>query len=169
MDDEATLLINADGTYADGNAAALEILGVTQEELRRLPAQALSMESDRALAEDLRLSWGEDGSQPLVGQGTVKRPDGGLVRVKFLLVPRRDGHFVAILRPSGDATDLPASLFTTGQILSTWRAAERRLEAVAAGSAEWRAIQIEIDAFREQYQRLFAAETGRSSEDTTSR
>jgi PAS domain-containing protein len=167
MEDEATLLINADGTYEDGNAAALAILGVTRQELRSLPSQALSMDNDRARAKDVRASWEGSGSDPLVGQGTVRRPDGVPVRVRFLLVPRKDGRFVAILRPSSEAVELPASWFTIGQILSTWRAAERRLEAVVPGSPEWDAIQVEIEAFREQYQRLFAAETNRPSEGST--
>lgn len=167
MEDEATLMINADGTYDDGNAAALAILGVTREELRALPAQALSMDDDRAQAEDVRASWEGSGSEPLIGQGTVRRPDGLPVRVTFLLVPRRDGRFVAVLRPSSEAADRAASWFTTGQILSTWRAAERRLEAVVDGSAEWDAIQVEIAAFREQYQRLFAAGSDRPSEGPT--
>jgi PAS domain-containing protein len=167
MEDEATLLINADGTYEDGNAAALAILGLTREELRALPAQALSMQNDRALAEDVRASWERSGSDPIIGQGTVRRPDGVPVRVAFLLVPRKDGRFVAVLRPSSGAADRPASWFTTGQILSTWRAAERRLEAVIDGSAEWDAIQVEIAAFREQYQRLFAAESDRPTKGST--
>jgi PAS domain S-box-containing protein len=167
VEDEATLLINADGTYEDGNAAALAILGMTREELRGLPSQALSMENDRAQAEEVQTSWEGSGSDPLIGQGTVRRPDGVPVRVRFLLVPRKDGRFVAVLRPSSEAVERAASWFTTGQILSTWRAAERRLEAVVDGSAEWDAIQIEIAAFREQYQRLFAAESDRPSEGST--
>ncbi len=87
----------------------------------------------------------------------MRRPDGKQVRLKFLIVPRKDGRFVAVLRPSSGTVGLPTSLFTIGQILSVWRAAERRLEAVETGSAEWAAIQTEIEAFREQYQRLFAA------------
>jgi PAS domain-containing protein len=167
MEDEATLLINADGTYEDGNAAALGILGLTRDELRALPSQALSMESDRAQADEVRRLWEGSGSDPLIGEGTVRRPDGVPVRVRFLLVPRRDGRFVAVLRPGSEAVDRPASWFTTGQILSTWRAAERRLEAVVQGSAEWDAIQVEIEAFREQYQRLFAAESSGPGERST--
>jgi PAS domain-containing protein len=167
MEDEATLLINADGTYEDGNTAALAILGVTRDELRRLPSQALSMDNDPTRAEGVGGSWEGIGSDPRIGQGTVRRPDGVPVRVRFLLVPRKDGRFVAVLRPSPEAVEQPASWFTTGQILSTWRAAERRLEAVVQGSAEWDAIQIEIEAFREQYQRLFAAESSEPGERPT--
>ena len=46
---------------------------------------------------------------------------------------------------------------TAGEILSAWRAAERRLVELPAMSPERDALETEIAAFRARYQRLFPA------------
>jgi hypothetical protein len=45
---------------------------------------------------------------------------------------------------------------TMRDLLSTWRAAERRLERVPEGDEEWSLIREQISALREAYKRLFA-------------
>ena len=45
---------------------------------------------------------------------------------------------------------------TMRDLLSTWRAAERRLEGMAEGDGEWPRIREQVVALRVAYQRLFA-------------
>jgi hypothetical protein len=50
-----------------------------------------------------------------------------------------------------------------------WRAAERRLEEVPPGSAEWIRTQAEVDAFREEYRRRFDERLKQSDSQISSR
>jgi hypothetical protein len=42
-------------------------------------------------------------------------------------------------------------VYTGGQVLNLWRTAERRLASLSPGSAEYQAVQTEIEHFRSTY------------------
>jgi len=62
-----------------------------------------------------------------------------------------------MIKPTAGHVERPATIYTVGEALAQWRAAERKLEEVEAGAAEWQAVQADITSLRERYQRLFAA------------
>lgn len=151
-----TLILNPDGSTADANAAALELLRVTLDELRALPPGAFSPEPpDPVATEAFREQWEREGSPDLGGEGTIRRLDGSEVRVKFGITPTDDGRFVAIMEEVASPVDAPQVLYTGGQVLALWRAAERRLAEIPEGSAEWQAVTREIEIFRSRYHALF--------------
>ncbi|HSL76447.1 MAG TPA: PAS domain-containing protein [Candidatus Limnocylindrales bacterium] len=151
-----TLILNPDGSTADANTAALELLRLTLDELRALPPGALSPEApDPAADEAFREEWKRQGSPDLSGEGTIRRLDGSEVRVKFGITPTDDGRFVAIMEEVATAVEAPPVLYTAGQVLAHWRAAERRLAEIPEGSAEWQAVTREIETFRSRYHALF--------------
>jgi PAS domain-containing protein len=150
------MIINADGTTVDANDAALELFRVTLDELRTLPPGAFATEPpDPVAREAFREQWERLGEPDLGGEATIRRLDGSEVRVKFGITPTEDGRFVAIMEEVGSATDAPAVVYTAGQVLAEWRAAERRLAEIPAGSAEWRAVTRDIEIFRARYHSLF--------------
>lgn len=158
MADEVTILINADGTYADASPSALRLLGVELPEFLAMAPGSFSPEppdpeADRAFRE----AWQESGSPDLGGEATILRGDGTKTRVRFMILPRDDGRFLAMLEGTSGEVDRPATLYTLGDVLSQWRAAERRLQELEVGGAEWRAVQTSISTFRDRYQRIFAA------------
>lgn len=151
-----TLILNGDGSTEDANAAALDLLRLTLDELRALPPGALSPEApDPAATTAFRQQWERQGSPDLSGESTIRRLDGSEVRVKFGITPSEDGRFVAILEEVATSVEAPPVLYTAGQVLAHWRAAERRLAEVREGSAEWQAVTREIETFRARYQALF--------------
>lgn len=151
-----TLILNPDGTTADANAAALEMLGATLDVLRSLPPGALSSEPPDPVGEAaFRKAWESVGQPDIGGQATVQRLDGSQVRVKFGITPLEDGRFVAVMEPVDAPLDSAPVLYTAGQVLAEWRAAERRLTEIPEGSAEWRAIHRDIEGFRKRYQEMF--------------
>jgi PAS domain S-box-containing protein len=153
---DATMILNEDGTAADASPAALEILGVTLDQLRELPTGAFSAtEPDPAGDAAFREQWERQGSPDIGGEATLRRLDGERVRVKFAISPLDDGRYHAVLIPVGAPTDAPPILYTAGEVLAEWRAAERRLEALPADSPEVDAVQADIAAFRSRYQDLF--------------
>ena len=81
--------------------------------------------------------------------------DGTLVRAKFAIRPMDDGWFAVLLTPLPDAPAAPSVVYTVGDVLAEWRAAERRLEALPDGAPERHAILEDIAEFRERYQLLF--------------
>lgn len=156
-----TLTINADGTMAEANAAALDLLRVTLQQLRELPPGAFSAEPpDRAADEAFREQWEREGTPDIGGEGTLRRPDGTSVRVKFGITPLEDGRFLAIMEEVEAEPDAPRLLYTAGQALAEWRAAERRLAAIVEGSPEWAAVSDEIETFRRRYHALFERRAG---------
>jgi hypothetical protein len=156
MGTDATVVVNADGSYADASRAALELLGVTMEELRAAGRNAFVVEPmapEESAA--LEVAWNESSSEQAVGHATVKRPDGTTVRVRYLLEGQPDGSFLISLQPISEAATRPTTVYTMGRVLSAWRAAEKRLETVEPGSDEWTRAQAEVDAFRDEYRRRF--------------
>jgi PAS domain S-box-containing protein len=152
----ATLIVHADGRILEGSPAALELLGMTLQELRSLPPGALSAEPpDPEQDEAFRATWEEAGRPDVGGTAAVRRLDGTKVRVRFALSMRDDGTVLAVLEPIEEPPEAPPTLYTAGGILQSWRAAERHLAEVIEGSDEWAAITEEIERLRVLYQDLF--------------
>ena len=150
------MILNADGTTADANHEALEMLGVTRDQLVSLPRGAFSPEPPDPEAEAaFREEWERQGTPDIGGEATIRRLDGSSVRVKFGITPIEEGRFVAVMEPVPAATDAPPVVYTAGQVLAEWRAAERRLTEIPEGTAEWRAVRHDIDVFRSRYQAMF--------------
>jgi PAS domain-containing protein len=151
-----TLIINADGTTAEANGAALELLRATLDQLRELPPGAFSAQPpDPATDQAFREEWERQGGPDVGGEATVRRLDGTSVRVKFGITPMDDERFLVIMEEVPAVIDAPPVLYTAGQVLAEWRAAERRLAAIPEGSDEWRAVSDEVDVFRRRYHALF--------------
>ena len=153
---DATMILNVDGTAAEASPAALEILGVTLDQLRQLPSGAFAATAPNPEADAaFRDRWEREGSPDIGGEATIQRLDGAKVRIKFAISPLDDGRFRAVLMPSPGATDDPTSVYTAGDVLARWREAERRLSVVAPDSPDFEAIQADIELFRARYQELF--------------
>lgn len=158
---DARILVGADSTIIGATDAALEILGMSLDELRALPPGGLSLEEDKAGREGFEDAWQEAGRGAIVGAGTVRLLDGRLIRVRYLIDPSPDGTFEVILERSQEAIGEPPRAYTVGSVLSAWRTAERSLAALAPDSPEWAAAQAEIEHFRTEYQRLARTERAR--------
>lgn len=157
----AIIVALADGTVDDATPAALDLLGVTLEELKAAPPGAFSAEPARPEEQEaLRTEWEGAGSPVLGGESTIKRRDGSQRRVRFLVDREPEGRYMIVLVPLDSAVDAPPTVYGLGDVLIAWRAAERRLEAVARGSAEWRTVTAEIMTLRDSYHDLFRSRRG---------
>ena len=155
---DATMLIDAEGRTLDASPAALDLLGVGLEELRAMPPGAFSPEPpDPDQSAAFQEAWRESGSPDIFGESTIVRPDGTQARIRFVIRPTAAGRYEVGLEGAATSVEAPPRMFTAGEILAAWRAAERRLVELPEGSAEQVAIETEIAAFRERYQRLFPA------------
>jgi PAS domain-containing protein len=158
MADEATILINADGTYADASPLALKLLGVKRDELLAMGPGSFSVEPpDAEASRALREAWQGSGAPDIGGETTIMRGDGTKARLRFVITVRDDGSYLAMIESASGELDRPASIFTLGDVLSKWRAAERRMDALEVGGEEWQAVQSEIASLRDRYQKAFAA------------
>jgi PAS domain-containing protein len=159
--DDARVILNADGTIADANEGALLLYGASLDDLRAAPPGAFSANPQSPAAQAaFREAWESQGQPDLVGQATLHRPDGTSRRVGFGIRRLYDGRFAAILQPLDEPTEEPAQVFTAGQVLARWRAAERQLETIPPGSVEALTMQDEIERFRQAYQQAFGASGG---------
>ena len=154
--DRPLIIVASDGTYIDANPAALELLGVTIDELRASPPNRFAAEPGDPDAEAaFRKAWEASGRPDLGGSGTIRRADGSTTPVKFAITEVDGGSFAVLLTPMPDAPQQPSVLYTAGDVLAAWRAAERRLEAIPEGEPERLNILADIAEFRERYQLLF--------------
>lgn len=156
-DPEGVLILDSDGRFVDANGAALELLGVSVEELRASGLERFAIEPlDRIELARLREEWEGHGAHPLAGTAGLRHLDGTRIRVAYVV--ERHGHgFHARLRQVDGDVDAAPTVFTVGDVLREWRAAERQLGLLEPGTDEWRRVQREIDLLRGQYQELFRA------------
>jgi PAS domain S-box-containing protein len=154
----ARVILNPDGTIATANEAAQRLYGASLAELQAAPPGAFSANTQSPEAQAaLREAWESQGQPDLVGETTLRALDGTQRRVAFGITRLGDGRYAAILRPLEAPVENELKVFTAGQVLAKWRAAERELEAIEPESPEAVSIKGEIDRFRAAYQQLFDA------------
>jgi len=160
---DATVVLDPTGKIVEANREALGLFGVTLAELREAPPGSFAAEPQSPEdAERFRETWEAQGSPDIVGTSTLRRRDGTEVRVGFGITPRDDGTFLAVMRPIPGDRAAPARVFTAGDVLAQWRAAERRLDAIDPASPEWADVHAEIEWFRREYQAMYEARRDRS-------
>lgn len=157
-EEDARFVVSPDGSVDEANDAALRLLGVTFEELRAAPRGTFSVRDDPEERDALQEAWADAGVVAAVGETAVRRADGDVIRVRYVLGLREDGRYLLGMRPLDAVPDQPMTMFTSaGDALAAWRAAERRLEVLAPGSLEWESVRAEIASLRDEYRRLFDA------------
>ena len=156
--DSATIVLDETGLVEAASDAALELLGTTIDDLKAAPRGAFAARPTSADEDaDLRTQWEAANRPDIAGETTIKRGDGREVRVHYLIAPRDEGGFVAILQPSGGPNGAPGTIFALGSVLAQWRAAERRLATISPDSPEWMAVSAEIASLRATYQSGYRA------------
>lgn len=154
---EAVISLTIDGRYLDADAEALDMLGVSIEELRASSPDRFairpSVDAEQAA---LRSEWELGGTEPLVGTTGLRRADGTTIRVAYA-IERIDQGFRARLRRVEGSPHDAASVYTVGDVLREWRTAERELAELVPGTPEWARTQGEIDLLRGRYQEIFKA------------
>jgi PAS domain-containing protein len=159
---EAVIRIDAAGRYVDANQAALVLLGVTLAELRESPGDRFSIRPTNVAEQAaFRAEWESAGSRPIVGTAGLKRGDGATIRVSYA-IEADDSGFVARLWEIPGSPEAPPSVFSVGEVLRSWRAAERELAELKQGSPEWARTLSEIELLRDRYRELFRAERPQS-------
>ena len=73
---EARILVGRDSAILEATDEALDLLGLTLEELRQLPRGGLSLEEDRAATTGFEEAWSRAGGGAIVGAGRVRLLDG---------------------------------------------------------------------------------------------
>jgi PAS domain-containing protein len=133
----ASLTIRADGRVEQATLEALDLLGVTLAELRALPPGAFSPDPpDPDNDAAFRAEWEASGRPDIGGQATIQRPNGSQARVRFAITPTGEDRFLAVLEEIAASTTAPTLLYTGGEVMARWRAAERHLDALIPGSDE---------------------------------
>ena len=148
------ILVGADFRVLSATEGALELLGLTLDELRQLPPGSLSLDEDRDAAVGFDEAWRAGGREPILGAGTIRLAGDRLQRVRYLVTPLADGTYEVILEPTAESVSQPPRRYTIGAVLSAWRAAERQLAELSEGEPEWSLVQDEIAHFRSEYHRL---------------
>lgn len=120
------LVADREGRYLDADAGALELLGLTLEELRRLRVGDLSGPH----AEMARTVWrrlAATGQDMTSGEGDLYLPNGTEIRVRYLRIAATpNGDYELDLEPiAGRGEQRPPISDRPSAILNEWRSAER--------------------------------------------
>ncbi len=162
---DARIVVDAESRVVSATPAALELLGLSLDQLRDLPTGSLSLEQDRDASAGFAAAWEGGGRAPVVGAGTIRLLDGSLVRLRYSVWAQDDGSVEVVFERSQESVSEPPRAYAIGKVLSAWRAAQRQLEALEPGSREWREAEAEDRYFRAEYRRL---SNQRSSSGSTS-
>jgi len=164
------LVADRQGRYIDADAGALELLGLTLEELRSMQVGDLSGPH----AEMARTVWrrlaatGQDMSS---GEGDLYLPNGSRLRVRYTRIGALPtGQYELFLEPVQlPGEDRPPTSDRPSTILREWRVAEREAEAAATSGGPG-AMGVPDDAtdaadkLRRLYQDSFSARTKAGSD-----
>jgi hypothetical protein len=150
----ARIVVDSASNILDASEYAIDLLGMSLDELRSLPPGGLSVEQDRAASEAFEAEWRASGEGQVAGAGTIRVSGGQLMRIRFLIMPKPDGTFEIIFDRIEEPVTAPPRTFTVGSALAAWRAAERKLETLDPASAEWAVANADVQHVRDEYQRL---------------
>lgn len=154
---EAIVSIDSAGQYINANQPALDLLGVSLDELRTSAPDRFAIRPAVEGEETaLRNEWQAAGARPLVGTAGLRRADGTTVRVAYAIETTDSGFRARLWQVSG-SPESRASVFTVGDVLREWRTAERRLVELTAGTPEWARTLAEVELLRGKYRDLFTA------------
>ena len=152
---EAVIALDVAGRYVDANPAALDLLGVSLADLLASAPDRFAIRPSIGAEQDaLRAQWERGGSEPLVGTAGLQRADGTPIRVAYAIETSGAGFRARLWRVGGSPL-APASVFTVGDVLREWRAAERELAELAPGTPEWARMLGEIEMLRSRYRTSF--------------
>jgi hypothetical protein len=164
----ATVIIDREGRYLDADEAALDLLGVESiDMLRQTPPEAFAaIPTDPQEQEAWRRAYFASRAEGVLAEVAFRRLDGELVRVRTAIMEEPDGRFralfYAIERPT---TNLTAKVYRIGDVLSEWRAAERRLADLDPQSESGRQVQHDVDVLRAQYRQLVERASRAAADD----
>jgi PAS domain-containing protein len=158
------LVADREGRYLDADDAALELLGITLEELRSMRVGDFSgPHAEMAATVWRRLAAG--GQDMSSGEGTLYLPHGGEIRVRYERIralPSGD-YELSIELMGSERTERPPTSDRPSTILREWRVAQRELEATASDGPGAMAAPDEaneaVDKLRRLYQDSVAART----------
>ena len=134
------------------------LLGVgSVEELRATHSDRFAVEPpDLEEQEAVRRAYFASRADGLLAEIPFRRLDGENVRVRVAIVEEDDGRFRALFYPiERPATDLRARVYRIADVLSEWRAAERRLVELDPEDDEARRLSDQIALLRDQHSYLF--------------
>ena len=164
------LVADRHGRYLDADDAALELLGLTLEELRSMRVGQFSG-PHAELAATVWRRLAATGQDMPSGEGTLYLPNGTEVRVRYLRIAARpSGDYELDLEPiEAASTQRPPTSDRPSSILREWRAAER--EAAAAAASDGPGAMSDpsdatdaVDKLRRLYQDSVVARTEAPSE-----
>ncbi len=98
----------------------------------------------------LRLVRAWPATQAAAGDRADRWPDD-------LFAPAPRPRHLTVVRDAGTGFDRGAAAIALRGIITEWRAADRLLKLIPAGSVEWSRAQAEVVVLRESHHRLFAA------------
>jgi PAS domain-containing protein len=165
------LVADRQGRYIDADEGALELLGLTLDELRSKRVGAFSGPHAELAATVWRrmAATGQDMSS---GEGDLYLPNGSQVHVRYLRIAAlaNDAYELIFEPTESTATGRSPVADRPSTILREWRVAEREAEAAATstGPGAMSAPEVATDAaekLRRLYQDSVIERTARPSED----
>jgi PAS domain S-box-containing protein len=142
---------DADGRYLDGNDAALELFGLSRDDLRRRCVGDFAPEGLAAIHLALFRWVVRTGHDFGGGTSTIVRPDGTSVRVDCTSIEPRGDTFRLHLEPQGTES-VPPHSDTVASVLDAWREAEREIGASGRTEPEYAVARKAAETLRDIYQ-----------------
>lgn len=155
VEEIAVLVVDPERRFVDASPGALDLFGVDLLTLRTKRVGDFTMPPEREAVVAAFETMVASGAEGFVGEADIVRPDGTALRIRFTTAPHPDrpGHYKTILRSLGPPADR-IEIRTVAQVLADWRAAERDLARVTAGSPEHAEASDRLDTLRAEYQEV---------------
>jgi PAS domain-containing protein len=150
----AIVVADADGRYVDANEEALELFGVTRDELRRHRVGDFAPEGLQAIHHALFRWVAHTGNDYGGGTSTVVRADGTALRVDCPSIEPHGECFRIRLEAQGTES-VPPHSDAVASVLDAWRKAEREIVEAGRTEPEYAVARKAAESLRDIYQFVF--------------
>lgn len=155
--ERARVRVSADGRYLEANQEALELLGVTQEELDDLDVSAFTPPEYRDVMLEAWRVRVESGPIRLTGTATIYPRNGQPVGVEYDSARQPDGTYLSTFTPI-DRLPAPSSFVSLlALMLKAMREAEHQLESLPDDSPDRPRLEADISGLRYAYELMVRA------------
>jgi PAS domain S-box-containing protein len=158
--ERARIRVDRDGRYLEANGQALELLGVTEDELLELDISAFTPPEYRDVVMEAWRVRATTGPIRAAGTTTLRPRAGSPIGIEYENVRKPDGTYVSTFAAIGEPPPPSSFVSLLALMLTAVGEAEHQMEGLPADAPERVRLEADISGLRYAYELMVRARLG---------